>query len=170
MAKYMLRAFATRNASPSSALFHLNNSLIKNFGDDRFMTIMYAVFDPTSNQMIVGLGGHPAPLVYRYETRLVEAIEVSGAIVGAFEDQSYEQETLEMGDGDVFVAYTDGLIEARSGPKLYGRWRVEKSLAHHASTMEVGQLARRLYDDARIFGQVTDDTVVLTLGCRVSPK
>jgi GAF domain-containing protein len=170
MAKYMLRAFATRNASPSSALFHLNNALITNFGDDRFMTVMYSVFDPNSNQMMVGLGGHPAPLVYRYANRSVEAIEVSGSIVGAFQDQSYEQETLEIHDGDVFVAYTDGLVEARSGPKLYGRWRVEKSLAHHASTMDVDQLARRLYDDARIFGEVTDDTIVFTLGCRVSPK
>lgn len=170
MAKYMLRAFATRNAAPSSALFHLNNALIKNFGEDRFMTIMYAVFDPSSNQFVIGLGGHPAPLIYRYASRSVEPVEVSGSIVGAFEDQSYEQETIELGDGDVFVAYTDGLIEARSGPKLYGRWRVEKSLAHHASTMSVDELARRLYDDARTFGDVTDDTIVFTLGCKVLPK
>lgn len=170
MAKYMLRAFATRNASPSSALFHLNNALLKSFPEDRFMTIMYAVLDPQTNQFTIGSGGHPAPLVYRYTTRAVEALEVSGSILGAFEDQSYEQEVFDLGDGDVFVAYTDGLVEARNGPKLYGRWRVEKSLAHHASSLSVEDLARRLYDDARDFGTVTDDTIVFTLGCRVSPK
>lgn len=170
MAKYMLRAFATRNASPSSALFHLNNALLKSFPDDRFMTIMYAVLDPETNQMTIGSGGHPSPLVYRYATRTVEAIEVSGSILGAFEDQSYEQDVFELRDGDVLVAYTDGLVEARNGLKLYGRWRVEKSLAHHASTYSVEDLARRIYDDAREFGTVTDDTVVFTLGCGVSPK
>lgn len=170
MAKYMLRAFATRNPSPSSALFHLNNALYKNFPPDKFMTIMYAVFDPTTNHFMIGSGGHPPPLVYRYGDRSVEPIEVSGGILGAFVDQSFEQESFELGDGDVFVAYTDGLVEARSGPKLYGRWRVEKSLAHHASTMSVEDLARRLYDDAREFGTVTDDTIVFTLGCKVTPK
>lgn len=170
MAKYMLRAFATRNASPSSALFHLNNALQKSFPDDRFMTIMYAVLDPETNQMTIGSGGHPAPLVYRYATRSVEAIEVSGSILGAFEDQSYEQNEFELREGDVLVAYTDGLVEARNGPKLYGRWRVEKSLAHHASSYTVEDLARRIYDDAREFGTVTDDTIVFTLGCGVSPK
>jgi GAF domain-containing protein len=170
MAKYMLRAFATRNSSPSSALFHLNNALMKSFPEDRFMTIMYAVLDLETNQITVGLGGHPSPLIYRYATRTVEAIEVAGSIVGAFEDQSYEQDVFELRDGDVFVAYTDGLVEARNGPKLYGRWRVEKSLAHHASSLSVEQLARRLYDDAREFGTVTDDTIVFTLGCNASPK
>ena len=170
MAKYMLRAFATRNSSPSSALFHLNNALLKNFGDDRFMTIMYAVLDPETDRGTIALGGHPAPLIYRYATRTVEAIEVPGVILGAFEDQSFEQETFQLEKGDVFVAYTDGLVEARSGPKLYGRWRVEKSLAHHASTLSDDALARRIYDDAREFGEVTDDTIVFTLGCGVTPK
>jgi GAF domain-containing protein len=170
MAKYMLRAFATRNASPSSALFHLNNALLKSFPEDRFMTIMYAVMDPETNQFTIGSGGHPAPLVYRYASSAVEAIEVSGSILGAFEDQSYEQNVFELSEGDVFVAYTDGLVEARNGPKLYGRWRVERSLGHHASSYSVEDLARRIYDDARDFGTVTDDTIVFTLGCKVSPK
>ena len=170
MAKYMLRAFATRNASPSSALFHLNNALQKSFADDRFMTIMYAVLDPETNRVVIGSGGHPDPLVYRYATRTVEAIEVSGSILGAFADQSFEQDVFDLEEGDVFVAYTDGLVEARSGDKLYGRWRVEKSLAHYGSSFSVEDLARRLYDDAREFGSVTDDTIVFTLGCKVAPK
>jgi GAF domain-containing protein len=170
MAKYMLRAFATRNASPSSALFHLNNALLKSFPEDRFMTMTYAVLDVTTNRLVLACGGHPAPLIYRYESRTVEALEVPGGILGAFEDQSFEQEVFDLGTGDVFVAYTDGLVEARSGPKLYGAWRVEKSLAHHASSLAVADLARRLYDDARAFGSITDDTIVFTLGCEVSPK
>jgi GAF domain-containing protein len=170
MAKYMLRAFATRNPSPSSALFHLNNALYKSFPDDRFMTIMYAVVDTETNQVTIGSGGHPSSLVYRYGSRNVEAIEVSGPILGAFDEMSYEQEVFELSDGDVFVAYTDGLVEARNGPKLYGRWRVEKSLAHHASSFSVEDLSRRIYDDARDFGTVTDDTIVFTLGCKVMPK
>jgi hypothetical protein len=31
-----------------------------------------------------------------------------------------------------------------------------------------GVIARRVYEDAREFGRVTDDTVVFTFGCDVS--
>ena len=170
MAKYMLRAFATRNPAPSSALFHLNNSLLKSFGEDRFLSLIYGVLDPYTNRMIVGRGGHPAPLVYRYETGTVEAVEPPGSLLGCFEDENFEQSTIDLSSGDVFVAYTDGIVEARDGQRLFGRWRLEKALAHFASSYGVDALARRLYEDAKDFGKISDDTIVFTLGCRVAPK
>ena len=170
MAKYMLRAFATRNPAPASALFHLNNALIKSFDDDKFMSLVYGVFDTNTKEIVIGRGGHPAPLIYRYETRTVEALEVAGAILGCFPDESFEQESVRLGEGDLFVAYTDGLVEARDGNRLYGRWRLEGALAHYASSFSVEELARRLYQDAQSFGTVADDTIVFTLGCRVAPK
>jgi len=170
MAKYMLRAFATRNPAPSSALFHLNNSLCKSFGEDKFLSLVYGVLDPFTNRMVVGRGGHPAPLIYRYETGTVDALEPPGSLLGCFEDENFEQVTVDLDSGDVFVAYTDGIVEAREGSRLFGRWRLEKALAHFASSYGVDALARRLYEDAKGFGTIADDTIVLTLGCRVFPK
>ncbi|MDQ3878919.1 MAG: SpoIIE family protein phosphatase, partial [Actinomycetota bacterium] len=65
MAKYMLRAFATRNPTPSSVLFHLNNALVQSFEEDRFTTIVYAVLDAATGQVVLARGGHPPPLIYR---------------------------------------------------------------------------------------------------------
>ena len=170
MAKYMLRAFATRNSAPSSALFHLNNSLFKSFGEDKFLSLTYGVLDPQTHRMVIGRCGHPAPLVYRYETGSVEAFEPQGTLLGCFEDENFDQATLDLNSGDVFVAYTDGIVESRDRDRLYGRWRLEKALAHFASSYGVHALARRLYEDAKDFGKIADDTIVLTLGCRVAPK
>ncbi len=66
----------------------------------------------------------------------------------------------------MFLAYTDGLLEARSDGELYGRQRVEASLARHAAGVSAQDLARRIYDDAGAFGVITDDTVVFTLVSR----
>src|SRR5918999_1582291 len=44
-AKYMLRAFASRNRSPASVLFHLNNALSASLDVDRFATLVYVVYD-----------------------------------------------------------------------------------------------------------------------------
>ncbi|HEV3472357.1 MAG TPA: SpoIIE family protein phosphatase [Actinomycetota bacterium] len=170
MAKYMLRAFATRNPAPTSALFHLNNALVKSFDDDKFITLMYGVFDPESYEMTIGRAGHPPPLIYRFGTGTVDAIEVPGSMLGCFPDETFDQQLVHLDAGDVFVAYTDGIVEARESDRLYGRWRLEKALAHYASSYWVDDLARRLYQDAESFGRIADDTIVFTLGCRVAPK
>jgi sigma-B regulation protein RsbU (phosphoserine phosphatase) len=165
MVKYMLRAFAIRNAAPGSVLFHLNNALARDLAEDRFITVVYGTFDPKARALSLSVAGHPPPLVYRRDGGAVEVIHPSGSILGAFEDQNFESESIEMQPGDLFLAYTDGLTEARHGDELYGTGRVVESLKKHAPNATAGVIARRVYEDAREFGRVTDDTVVFTFGC-----
>lgn len=165
MVKYMLRAFAIRNPQPGSVLHHLNNALVRELPEDRFTTLMYAVLDPAERTCSLTLAGHPTPLLYRARTGEVEAIEATGTILGAFEDQTFGHVTLPLEEGDMLVAYTDGLLEARRGDDLYGRPRIEDSLRSQATTGPPASAARRMYEDARAFGRVTDDTVILTLFC-----
>jgi GAF domain-containing protein len=163
MSKYMMRAFAMRNPAPSSVLFHLNNALIHGLGEDRFTTVFYGLFEPEGQRITVGRAGHPPPLVYRHDLRTVEVLEVPGGILGAFPDENYEQASFELSDGDVLLAYTDGLIEARAGNELYGRDRVAASLVRLANDWAGEELVRRIYEDAKHFGTVSDDTVVFTV-------
>ena len=163
-AKYMLRAFASRNRAPSSVLFHLNNALVASLSDDRFATLVYMVYDATNRTCIISNGGHPAPLLYRAAEGSVHAFELSGPILGAFGDQQFEQTSFFLDDGDVLLAYTDGLTEARSADgEMFGRARVERALSKLAPTTGRSVLARAVYREAKAFGRVTDDTVVFTL-------
>jgi len=163
MAKYMLRAFAMRNPGPGSVLFHLNNALCKGLTEDRFATMFYGVYDPRMETLTFADGGHPEPLLYRGRTQEVQVIQAEGSIVGAFENQRFAQATIDLEPGDVLVAYTDGLTEARNDAgELYGRERVEESLIRNSS-LPAAQLTRALYGEARAFGTVTDDTIVFTL-------
>lgn len=162
MVKYMLRAFAIRNPTPGSVLFHLNNALVRELPEDRFTTLAYAVLDPEEGACSISLAGHPTPLLFRAADRSVEAIEATGTILGAFEDQSFGHLTMELAPGDALIAYTDGLLEARNGDDLYGRSRIEESLKRNAPS-DARDLPRLMYEDARSFGRITDDTVVLAL-------
>lgn len=165
MAKYMLRAFAMRNASPSSVLFHLNNALVQGLPDDRFTTAMYGILDPEKRVIQMASGGHPPALVYRHATGEVEIYQPDGAIIGAFEDQQYEAADIRLEPGDVFLAFTDGLPEARAEDDLYGRDRIVASFKKHAAVKSARGLARSIYEDASTFGSVSDDTVVFALKC-----
>jgi serine phosphatase RsbU (regulator of sigma subunit) len=44
----------------------------------------------------------------------VTLLTKGGPIIGAFNDCVYEQETIQMESGDLLVAYTDGVTEARN--------------------------------------------------------
>ena len=68
-----------------------------------------------------------------------------------------------MEPGDGLVVFTDGLIEARRGDELFGAKRVAASIGRHAAGASSEELVQRVYEDARSFGEVTDDTVVLVL-------
>jgi GAF domain-containing protein len=165
MVKYMLRAFAIRNAAPGSVLFHLNNALARDLAEDRFITLVYATFDPATRTLSLSVAGHPPPMIYRRSDDSVEEVLPPGSILGAFEDQNFEVESFEMDTDDIFLAYTDGLTETRDGDELYGIDRVIESFKEHASGRSAHDIARRVFEDAREFGHVTDDTVVFTFGC-----
>lgn len=164
MTKYMLRAFAFRNPSPASVLFHLNNALVEALQEERFTTVVYGVLAPATGELTIAGGGHPRPLVYRGSTASVDFIPVHGTLIGAFSDQHFEQEVVQLAPEDAFAAYTDGLIEARKDDLLYGIDRVAASLERHAGAgLSAAELSRALYLDAQEFGTVSDDTVVLAV-------
>lgn len=165
MAKYMLRAFALRSSSPASVLFHLNNALSSGLAEDRFATLLYAVYEPEGYRCTIANGGHPAPLLYRKDRSEVTSIEAPGSLIGAFHDQQFEQSSFEMAPGDVLLAYTDGLLDVRSGNEHYGRERVEESMKRHAP-MPVRELVDEMQADALAFGQPTDDMVMFALGVK----
>ncbi len=162
-AKYMLRAFASRNPSPASALFHLNNSLERALDEERFATALFATIDPKDRSGQVSVAGHPFPLIYRAGTGEVEAHEPKGGLLGCFPDEQYEQSAYELEPGDVLLACTDGLLEARSGNEMYGTERLIAALKRLAPTHSDDELARAIFEDAREFGSIRDDTVVIVM-------
>lgn len=166
MAKYMLRAFAMRNPSPSSVLYHLNNALVQGYQDEVFTTVVYGLLDPDTCVARVAIGGHPPPVVWRAAGGEVEVLEAGGSIVGAFENQQFEEIEVEFNTGDKLVAFTDGLLEARSEEgEQYGRERVRCSLSRH-SGLDVQELSAQIFADAAEFGTVSDDTLVVAFGCQ----
>jgi len=163
--KYVLRAFASRNQAPSSVLFHLNNALTKGFTEDRFATAIYAVLDSSTRTCQIALGGHPPPLVFHSRTGEVEEISLFGSILGAFPDVQFDQMAISLDPGDALVAYTDGLIESRNEDELFGIERARRAVARLAPGRDAAELARALFEEARRFGHVADDTAILVALC-----
>jgi len=85
-----------------------------------FATIFFAILDPRTGDLAWVNGGHEPPILRR-AGGAVERLMPTGPAVGAMPDMEFEARTARLAPGDVLVAITDGVTEARSAAgKLYG--------------------------------------------------
>ena len=78
---------------------------------DRYATLFYGVFDRTKRTLRYINAGHNPPVVLRVDGS-VEWLESSGAPVGMFPDSIYEEKVVALENGDLVIAFTDGVVEA----------------------------------------------------------
>jgi PAS domain S-box-containing protein len=113
MARYTVRALSAQGSSPSVVLDQLNSALLSD-DVERFCTVVYAHLDPSGLRMSVALGGHPRPLLRRRDGR-VELVGEHGTALGMIPEIEVREVTVDLEPGDVVLAYTDGVTEARAG-------------------------------------------------------
>ena len=79
----------------------------------------------------------------------VTLLTKGGPIIGAFSDCVYEQETVQMESGDLLVAYTDGVTEARNDDdQEFGEANLQR-IIDSFSYMPAQELSQRIVDSVR---------------------
>jgi len=128
----ILRSHATMEPSPSEMLAAVNYSLAERRIDAQFVSLIYCVWDDPQRTLQVANSGLPRPVYCRKGK--IEVIEATGLPLGLFEEAEYEEFMFRAEPDDVFVFFSDGILDAanRAG-ELFGRTRVEKIIAECAS-------------------------------------
>ena len=130
LARYTLRAAATRETSPSRILTLLNEALMRQSPDAEFCTAAYARIDQggTGTLLTMSSGGHPLPLVLRADGT-VESVGQPGLLLGVEHDPELGDYTLELRPGDALMLYTDGLTDAYAPDRILDAEDVASMLA-----------------------------------------
>jgi phosphoserine phosphatase RsbU/P len=89
----------------------LNRGLFRRGVQGRFLTAFYAILSPDGS-LLYSNAGHNAPLLITSDG--VRRLETGGLILGMFDDATFEEEALTLSPGDVIVAFSDGVSEARN--------------------------------------------------------
>lgn len=98
--------------SPARMLRLLNESLVRTAGDEtRFATAIYAVFDSTTNRLMVGAAGHPTPIIARRDGTS-QRLPVQGPLLGLFAGENYPETEWALEASDQVVFYSDGIEQA----------------------------------------------------------
>jgi serine phosphatase RsbU (regulator of sigma subunit) len=136
IARYAVRALAPQGSSPAQLLSQLNDTLVRLGLQERFCTALYAELrsGDDGTRMKIANGGHPYPLVMRSDGS-IEELAVTGTLLGAVPELSLEEREVRLAPGDVMVAYTDGIVEARNpGGDFFGTGGLAKVLSGSAGS------------------------------------
>ena len=102
-------AQVTSTDSPAALMAHINRTLIRRAIQSRFVTVMYGVLAPDGLLTYCNAGHNPPILLGRSGVR---RLGTGGLILGLFPHAIYEEETLQLEDGDTLVVFSDGVTEA----------------------------------------------------------
>jgi sigma-B regulation protein RsbU (phosphoserine phosphatase) len=162
--------------SPKRLLLELNRILSANLLDNRtFITMIYAVLDLEARTVTYVRAGH-TPLIYvpadGPAPGTSQVLTPDGLVVGLHLDgieekfaELLEEQTLSIGEGDLFAFFTDGITEAMNEESdLFGEERLSRLLEEHAH-LPSDELQERVLGDVEGFvggaEQHDDMTIVL---------
>jgi phosphoserine phosphatase RsbU/P len=124
----ILRSHAPIEPRPAEMLSAVNYSLVERKIEAQFVSIIYAVWDDVNLTLQVANSGLPRPVHCR--DGKVEIIEATGMPLGLFEDPEYDEVSFQAKPGDMFVFFSDGILDATNAEgQLFGRTRAEKVIA-----------------------------------------
>jgi phosphoserine phosphatase RsbU/P len=121
----ILRSHAPIEPGPAEMLSAVNFSLGERRIEGQFVSIIYAVWDDPNRTLQVANSGLPRPL-YCHDGK-IEVIEATGLPLGLFDDAEYDEFTFRAKPGDMFVFFSDGILDARNkAGDMFGRQKVEE--------------------------------------------
>jgi sigma-B regulation protein RsbU (phosphoserine phosphatase) len=124
----ILRSHAPIEPGPAEMLRAVNFSLGERRIEGQFVSLIYAVWDDERLSLQVANSGLPRPL-YCHDNK-IEVIEATGLPLGLFDDAEYVEFTFQAKPGDMFVFFSDGILDARNkAGDMFGRARVETIIA-----------------------------------------
>ena len=161
----MLREYAEDSSDePSTILSDMNDKLGQLGFDNRFLAMIFAVYDSETRRLTLANSG--LPYAYLLRGRSIVPIEVGGVPLGLLEDREYEQTTIQLEVGDTVVIASDGVEECQNEQEVeFGPERVRGTLQRLADG-SAKEIADGLLEATRLFSRHTeayDDRTIVAL-------
>ena len=156
----VLRSLAEACCTPGEVLTRLNRLLVDDFPAGKFVTMVYAVLDPSDRSVIFANAGHLRPLFIDHAGE--HFLDTERGLPLGLGCGDYSETRITLSAGSKLVFYSDGITEAEDASgQEYGLGR----LAEHAA--REGSSAVSIVDDVREFvngASLRDDASVVFVG------
>ncbi|WP_051353822.1 GAF domain-containing SpoIIE family protein phosphatase [Atopobium fossor] len=160
--KTALGAYAWQGLNPARMVRTLNRFLLGFSRLETFATLFVGVIDLARGKLTYCSAGHPPALLVRTGTQTLDVLDVQSGVVGAFEEMSYRDGQVNIGQGDTLLLYTDGVTEARNPEGVFfGERNLQEATLREAMRGSEGMLNRLLETLDRYTARRLEDDVAM---------
>ena len=174
--KGIILSLSERHTSPRELLINANKIISRHLDSRSFITITYALVDLRARTLTYARAGH-CPLIHvpgpHALSRTAQILVPDGMVLGLQIDEGQmfarylEEATVPLGDGDLFLFYTDGISEAMNAEgECFGDARLASLLEGHAD-LPAAEIRERILREVQAFAGTEvqqDDMTMLLLG------
>jgi sigma-B regulation protein RsbU (phosphoserine phosphatase) len=129
--------------STAKLVANLNRQLYATTAPEKYATFYFAIYDDSTHALRYTNAGHLAPMLLRGND--IATLDSTGTVVGAFPIARYAEKTVAMQQGDMLVAYTDGIVEPENAyGEMFGEDRLKDLLVKYAKADSSEIIARTM--------------------------
>ena len=166
MAKTAIHTLSQEENSPKEILLRTNKILNQHIGGQKFMTLLYLLWNSVDRTFTYSSAGHEHILIYRKEGN-VEAIISGGFMLGMLDDIGtyLEEKQIKLNPKDKVLLYTDGVTEAENqNRERFTLERLKEAFMRHSQkpAQELMQAVKdEVYSFIGTYPQYDDITLVV---------
>ena len=109
--------------SPAALLALLNHQLFDSTPPEKYATLFLGIYDGRIHRLNYSNGGHLPPVLIGKDGG-IRRLEAGGTVVGLFDHMTYDEGSVDMTPGEIFVAYSDGVTEPENDFGEFGEQRL----------------------------------------------
>jgi phosphoserine phosphatase RsbU/P len=110
-------------ASPGLLMSLLNHQLYHSTPLEKYATLFVAMYDGADRRLTFSNAGHLPPMLLG-ASGSVRRLEDGGTVVGLFDDINYDEGSIQLRKGEIFLAYSDGVTEPENDFGEFGEQRL----------------------------------------------
>ena len=163
----ILKAYLEYSTDLKSIISKLNERIIKNTTEDRFITFFFGLYNSNENSLTYINAGHNPPILVLDNNEL-QRLEKGGIFIGCL-PWEYELDTIELPKNSILALFTDGIVEAMNeNQEEFGEDRLI-SILKESKSMTVPELREQIIKRVKEHrgGRVLEDDLTLALFKRV---
>src|SRR5579864_1023988 len=154
-------------ASPGMLLSLLNHQLYHSTPLEKYATLFIAMYDGEERRLTFSNAGHLPPMLLG-ETGTVRRLEDGGTVVGLFDDINYDEGSVQLRPGDIFLAYSDGVTEPENDFGEFGEQRLIELVQENRDLPldRITEIVTAAVDDWIGAGEQPDDVTLVLARAR----
>jgi sigma-B regulation protein RsbU (phosphoserine phosphatase) len=152
--------------SAGAMLSLLNHQLYQSTPMEKYATLFLGVYDGRQRKLTYSNGGHLPPIILGQDGS-VRRLDQGGTVVGLFAHRTYPEASVALRQGELFVAYSDGVTEPENDFGEFGEQRLIDLVWEHRDQplARISEIVTAAVDDWIGASEQPDDiTLVLARG------